>query len=315
MSDVNLCLPANGGSASSSGALSTFVVSNVTDGDRKAHNWGSSPNGGWNSSGGLPPDTWIEVGFDATYEIHEVDVITLADDFASHGEPTTTDTFSSYGITQFEVQYWDGSAWQTFTGTSVTGNNKVWRQFAGFTISTTKVRLLIHQGHVSGDYARVVEFEAWGSVAGGTAYTDSGTSAATAAASGSDVQAGVSAGTSAASAAAPGSAAFAGVDGGTAVASASAAQGSDGIDHADAGTAVATAAAGGSDSFTGVTEYADADSAYAQARAGGSDTMAAVDAGTAAATASATGTSVNPALPTVHNRYREARAVHGLRQR
>jgi hypothetical protein len=151
--------------------------------------------------------------------------------------------------------------------------------------------------------------------ASGTAYTDSDTSAATAAASGVDVSDGVSAGTSAASAAAPGGDAFAGASAGIAVASA-AALGSDAIDHADSGVCAAAAVADGSDTFSGHTEYDDADSAYAQAVASGSDVFDGVDSGISVAVAVASGTSVNPALPTVHRRYpQNRRTTHGLRQR
>ena len=45
-------------------------------------------------------------------------------------EPTDTMLFSGYGITGFDVQYWDGSAWVTVVGGSITGNNKVWTKIS-----------------------------------------------------------------------------------------------------------------------------------------------------------------------------------------
>jgi RHS repeat-associated protein len=68
-------------------------------------------------------------------------------------------TFSSYGLTSYEVQYWDGTAWLTVPNGSVTGNNKVWRKFIFSPIVTNKIRVLTH---ASGDgYSRVAELEAW----------------------------------------------------------------------------------------------------------------------------------------------------------
>ena len=42
-------------------------------------------------------------------------------------EPTTTQTFSQYGVTSFTVQYWDGAQWLTVPGGAITGNQQVWR--------------------------------------------------------------------------------------------------------------------------------------------------------------------------------------------
>ncbi|HZE69754.1 MAG TPA: hypothetical protein VE135_09545 [Pyrinomonadaceae bacterium] len=38
-------------------------------------------------------------------------------------------TFSSYGLTGYDVQYWNGSAWTSVIGGGITGNNKVWKKF------------------------------------------------------------------------------------------------------------------------------------------------------------------------------------------
>ncbi len=68
-------------------------------------------------------------------------------------------TFSQYGLTAYQVQYWNGSAWATIPGGSVSGNNKVWRKFTFAAITTTKIRVL---ASASPDgYSRIVELEAW----------------------------------------------------------------------------------------------------------------------------------------------------------
>ena len=82
-------------------------------------------------------------------------------------QPTLTQTFSLYGITAFDVQYWNGSAWTTVSGGSVMGNNKVWRQFTFSSITTSKIRLVVNDGadHI---LSRVVEVEAWTAPSGYT---------------------------------------------------------------------------------------------------------------------------------------------------
>ena len=77
--------------------------------------------------------------------VAEIDVFTAQDASANPLEPTETLTFSQYGITDFEVQYWTGSAWQTVPGGSVTGNNKVWRKFTFTPVSTSRIRVLVSQ--------------------------------------------------------------------------------------------------------------------------------------------------------------------------
>ncbi|MBI3344747.1 MAG: hypothetical protein HY028_07845 [Gammaproteobacteria bacterium] len=69
-------------------------------------------------------------------------------------------SFSLYGITTFDVQYWNGSAWAAIPGGTVTGNNKVWRQFTFASISTGKIRVLVNNS-ASKDWSRIVEVEAY----------------------------------------------------------------------------------------------------------------------------------------------------------
>ncbi|HKJ22944.1 MAG TPA: hypothetical protein VKA13_07635, partial [Gammaproteobacteria bacterium] len=57
------------------------------------------------------------------------------------------------------VQYWNGSAWATVPGGSVTGNNHVWRTFSFSAVSTNRVRVLVHKA--LGGYSIVTELEAY----------------------------------------------------------------------------------------------------------------------------------------------------------
>src|SRR5947207_12758950 len=53
-------------------------------------------------------------------------------------EPTETMTFSSYGLSAYDVQYWVGAAWVTVNGGSMTGNSKVWKKINFSLITTSK---------------------------------------------------------------------------------------------------------------------------------------------------------------------------------
>ena len=55
--------------------------------------------------------------------------------------------------------YWDGSAWVTVPGGSVTGNNKVWRKFTFTAVTTSKIRVLVNGALNS--QSRITEVEAW----------------------------------------------------------------------------------------------------------------------------------------------------------
>ena len=68
-------------------------------------------------------------------------------------------TFTQYGITQFDVQYWDGAAWVTVPGGAVNGNNKVWRKFTFAPVTTTKIRVLVN--NALDGHSRITELEAY----------------------------------------------------------------------------------------------------------------------------------------------------------
>jgi len=63
------------------------------------------------------------------------------------------------GITDFEVQAWDGSAWVTVPGGSIGGNRNVWRKISFPALSTDHIRILVY-GALAG-YSRIVEVEAY----------------------------------------------------------------------------------------------------------------------------------------------------------
>lgn len=154
----NVALAANGATATASSTYSVDYPANaVIDGDRKGLNWGSG--GGWNdATAGSFPD-WVEVTFAGTKSITEINVFTLQDNIGSPIEPTLTTTHSLYGITDFTVQYDNGSGWTTIPDGNVTGNHNVWRNFRFPAVSTDKIRVSVSGAHNA--YSRIVEIEAY----------------------------------------------------------------------------------------------------------------------------------------------------------
>lgn len=156
---INVALASNGGTPSASSVMSGYPTSSAVDGDRTGLGWGNNT-GGWNdNSRDVYPD-WLQVDFNGSKTIDEIDVFTLQDNFTNPVEPTDTMTFTLYGITNFDVQYWDGVNWTTIPNGSVTNNNKVWSKFVFSPLTTTKIRVMVNAA-LDG-YSRIVELEAWG---------------------------------------------------------------------------------------------------------------------------------------------------------
>jgi hypothetical protein len=151
---TNVALAANGGVASASSQLSGGAPSIAVDGVK---NWATT--GTWKDA---TPDTypdWLQVDFNSSKTINEIDVYAVKDDFSNAVDPTEGETFNYYGITSFEVQYWNGSAWTTVPNGSVINNNKVVTKVVFAAVTTTKVRVVVNNAQAS--YSRIVELEAW----------------------------------------------------------------------------------------------------------------------------------------------------------
>jgi hypothetical protein len=161
---INVAAAAAGATALASSTYSAgYGVAGAINGDRAGTNWGAG--GGWNDATALAYPDWIEVVFNGSKTITGADVFTVQDTYLSPSPPTPAMTFTAYGLRDFEVQYWNGSAFQTVPGATVTGNNLVWRKFTFAPITTTKIRVLVTQALAS--YSRITEVEAWGNDAGG----------------------------------------------------------------------------------------------------------------------------------------------------
>lgn len=157
----NIALASNGATAAAFSTVNaSLVASNVINGNRFGI-WGSGD--GWNSiTENVFNSEWVEVTFATSSTISQVDVITLQDNLGAPSNPTQAMTFSIYGITDYEVQYWTGSAWATIPYAVAANNFRVWRQFTFPAITTTKIRVWIYATRTTGShYGRILEIEAW----------------------------------------------------------------------------------------------------------------------------------------------------------
>jgi hypothetical protein len=156
----NVALGSNGATATASSTYTNrnYSTAGAIDGEHRGVNWENG--GGWNDdTRGAWPD-WLEVAFNGAKTVNEIRVYTVQNDFRNPVEPTATTPADIYGIRDFDVQYWDGTAWVTVPGGSVVGNDKAMRVFTFPDITTTKIRVMVNAGRVY--YSRITEVEAFG---------------------------------------------------------------------------------------------------------------------------------------------------------
>jgi hypothetical protein len=163
---INVALASNGGVATASSYLTAgYAPGGAINGDRKGLNW--SNGGGWTDGTVNSYPDWLQIDFDGSKTIDEIDVFGVQDNYTSPSEPTQGMTWTSYGLPDFQVQWWDGASWQDVPGGKVTGNNLIWRKFTFSPVTTSKIRVVgkdaLH-GH-----SRVTEVEAYATAAVPTA--------------------------------------------------------------------------------------------------------------------------------------------------
>jgi hypothetical protein len=153
----NVALGATGAVASASSTFNAgHPVAAIINNERAGASWGNG--GGWaDATSNAYPD-WVQIIFSGSMTIDHVVVYTVQDNFASPIEPTDTQTFSLFGVTDFTVQGWDGNAWVTL-GT-VTGNNLVKRTVSFAAYTTDRIRINVTNALASS--SRITEVEAWG---------------------------------------------------------------------------------------------------------------------------------------------------------
>ncbi|HEX8422145.1 MAG TPA: discoidin domain-containing protein, partial [Pyrinomonadaceae bacterium] len=156
---INVAAESSGATATASSQLNgSFPVAAAINGDRHRLYLPDGRYNMWHGAGTAKPD-WLQVEFNGAKTITEIDLVTMQDDYTNPVEPTEATTFANHGLRDFDVQYWNGSAWVTVAGGSVTGNDKIWRRFTFPALTTTRVRVLIHA--TADGFARVMELEAY----------------------------------------------------------------------------------------------------------------------------------------------------------
>jgi len=157
-SGMNVAAAANGATAKASSYVGQgYAPFGAIDGDRRGLAW--SNGGGWNDGTANAFPDWLEVDFASTQTINEVDVFTLQDNYQAPVDPDRSTTFSQYGITDFQVEFWDGSGWTVVPGGNIAGNNRVWQQIAFAPIATSRIRVLVTAALNS--WSRITEVEAY----------------------------------------------------------------------------------------------------------------------------------------------------------
>ena len=160
---TNYALTSSGATAvaSSSYPGGNYPTASAINGDRNGGNWGFGTGGWADGTRGLYPDS-LEVDFSGQPKaISEIRVYTLQNTWKTNpGEPTADTSCSGEGILDFQVQVWNGTAWVTVSGGSVTGNDKAMRVFTFPAVTTSKIQVVITAAR--NNYSRIVEFEAYG---------------------------------------------------------------------------------------------------------------------------------------------------------
>src|SRR3954452_5919867 len=104
-SGINVALASNGGVATASSYYNaSFPAGAVNNGDRKGVNWENG--GGWNDGTSSAYPDWVQIDFNTTQTISEIDIFTLQDNWSAPTAPSLNTLFSQYGIADFQVQYW-----------------------------------------------------------------------------------------------------------------------------------------------------------------------------------------------------------------
>jgi Zn-dependent metalloprotease len=158
--DINFAHSSQGSVATASSTQSSrnYSPAGAINGDRVGAGW--EQGGGWNDdTRGVWPD-YLDINFNASRTISEIRVYTLQNDFHNPVEPDASTAADYYGLLDFDIQYWSGTAWVTVPGGEIRGNDKAMRTVTFPSLSTTKIRINVLNGRSY--YSRIVEVEAIG---------------------------------------------------------------------------------------------------------------------------------------------------------
>jgi hypothetical protein len=155
---TNVGLASAGATATASSTLnSTYPASLLINGQTTGAKINGNP-GFWTD--GTPstfPD-WVQITLASSKLVDHVVVYSVQDNYTSPVTPTPTMTFKTYGVQDFAVQGWNGSAWVTLS--TITGNNLVMRTVSFTPYTTDRIRINITKS--ANAYSRLTEVEVWG---------------------------------------------------------------------------------------------------------------------------------------------------------
>ncbi|MBS0513983.1 MAG: hypothetical protein JSS16_00705 [Proteobacteria bacterium] len=115
--DRNRAAATNAATATASSSLSAaYPVAAIIEGERKGLNWGSG--GGWNDATPNACPDRARIDFSGHQWFDQVSVYTVQDNYPNPVEPTDQTTFDQYGITNFDMQVWNGVNWVTVVRSS-----------------------------------------------------------------------------------------------------------------------------------------------------------------------------------------------------
>jgi RHS repeat-associated protein len=135
-----------------------FSPKYAIDGSRTGAQWGV--NGGWMDSSDSADiwNDWLQVQFNGNKTIDTINVFSVQDNYPNPTEPTKSQTFTLYGLIDFQVQYLTSSGWVTPLGGNITNNNLVWRQIKFAPVTASAIRIVVTRGGNS--LSRIAEVEA-----------------------------------------------------------------------------------------------------------------------------------------------------------
>jgi F5/8 type C domain len=157
----NVALASNGATASASSVLDgNRAPIAAINGDRKGIHWGSDPTtgSGWHSQLADQFPQWLQVDFNGSYTIHQVNVIGVQDDFNNPVEPTGSTLFQYNGLVEYHLESWDGAQFVPIPGTTITGNTHILNTIKFTPLTTASIRVVVTLG--GAHYARIAEVEA-----------------------------------------------------------------------------------------------------------------------------------------------------------
>lgn len=148
---TNVAAARNGGAVAASSEYSAdYPAASIIDGRTSSDDWGQG--GGWNDATADTFPDWVEISFSRTTTIDQINIYTLN----SETYPAAT-----YGIKDFDLEYWDSSSstWKLIN--SFTDNTQGLIAYEFSAVATDKVRLTVKAANGANDYSRLVEVQVY----------------------------------------------------------------------------------------------------------------------------------------------------------